>query len=306
MVRLMGYGSREELMAQAAVNLYPNAEERQRFRTALEERGSQRDWEVALKQKDGRLIRCLESVSVSRDAVGRIVRYQGAIVDITERMEMAERLHREQELARLVVDGSPDTIAVLDGNGIYTFVSSRVESLIGRKPEDTCQQARRAADIVNSLLTFSQPAAMGRHTVRLEDILRQVLVMREEALESGRVSVKLLAPANAWQVQGDSTQLPQVFLNLIVNAKQAIQENGSPGKIAISIRNKGRLVVTEIQDNGPGIRPEILPHLFDPFFTTKRPGGGTGLGLTMSLALVKGHGGTLEAENASEWRCQRW
>jgi PAS domain S-box-containing protein len=430
MARLLGYSSREELLAVPAVDLYPTPAERERFQRELECHGTLQDWECTMKRKDGALIHCLDSASVIRDAAGRVIRYQGATVDITRRIEMEERLHREQEFVRHLVDSSPDLIGVLDSHGVYTFVSSRADSLLGFKPEEIvgqpmgvrlapddiplvraifvrlmqgelkeaqfeCRlrhrdgslrtvrtnagplrgkdgtivgvvasardvteskkleqqiqqneklasmgqmlagvahelnnpltailgvseilreraaddqsrrhsemvytQARRAANIVQSLLTFSRPTSPERHPVHVEDILRRAIQLHEDAIQNARVDAAILATPDVPPVKGEPTQLLQVFLNLIINAEQAIRETGQPGKITVAIFQRNDTVVAEVRDTGLGIHPEILPRIFEPFFTTKRPGGGTGLGLTMSLALVKEHGGTLEAETA--------
>jgi len=97
---------------------------------------------------------------------------------------------------------------------------------------------------------------------------------------------------------GDQKLLTQVFLNIITNAEQAISSVRDHGTLNISIvRSGGNLVVTFV-DDGPGISPENTGKLFDPFFTTKRPGGGSGLGLTISLAVAKEHGGRIEVQSA--------
>ena len=98
---------------------------------------------------------------------------------------------------------------------------------------------------------------------------------------------------------GDSNQLIQVFLNLVVNAEQAIREVREAGTIRVRM-GRGAAgdpnVWASIQDDGPGVPEEILEKIFDPFFTTKRPGRGTGLGLSISLAIVREHGGDIQVQ----------
>jgi histidine kinase len=131
----------------------------------------------------------------------------------------------------------------------------------------------------------------------MEEIFRRAVQLHEDAIRNAHVDVVILATPNLPPVKGEPTQLLQVFLNLVINAEQAIQETGKPGKISLAIFQRDDMIVAEVHDTGPGIHSDILPRIFEPFFTTKRPGGGTGLGLTMSLALIKEHGGALEAEN---------
>jgi signal transduction histidine kinase len=90
----------------------------------------------------------------------------------------------------------------------------------------------------------------------------------------------------------------QVFLNLLLNAEQAIRENREKGTIRVRMGRDRDSVCIVFQDDGPGIAPENLPHIFDPFFTTKRPGRGTGLGLSICKTLLREHGGNIEAANA--------
>ncbi len=101
-------------------------------------------------------------------------------------------------------------------------------------------------------------------------------------------------------VMADPNQLMQVFLNLILNADQAIRESREKGTIRIRLGRNPNSVWVMFQDDGPGIAPEVLPHIFDPFFTTKRPGRGTGLGLSICKTLLREHNGNIEAATAPD------
>ena len=90
----------------------------------------------------------------------------------------------------------------------------------------------------------------------------------------------------------------QVFLNLILNAEQAIREVRDRGTLRIRLSNSGGAVSASFQDDGPGIPSDILTNIFDPFYTTKRPGRGTGLGLSICKSVMKEHNGTIEAATA--------
>jgi signal transduction histidine kinase len=90
----------------------------------------------------------------------------------------------------------------------------------------------------------------------------------------------------------------QVFLNLILNAEQAIREGRDKGTIRIRVGQRPGSVWVTFQDDGPGIAADILPHIFDPFFTTKRPGRGTGLGLSICKTVLREHSGNIEAAAA--------
>ena len=96
-------------------------------------------------------------------------------------------------------------------------------------------------------------------------------------------------------VNGDSHQLMQIFLNLILNAEQAMREARELGTLRIRLEQSGKAIAVTFQDDGPGIAAEVLPNIFDPFYTTKRPGRGTGLGLSICKAILREHGGEIEA-----------
>jgi CheY-like chemotaxis protein len=130
----------------------------------------------------------------------------------------------------------------------------------------------------------------------LPDLLQRTLQLHEHSLRANHIHVDLSARPDLPTVLGDSNQLTQVFLNLIVNAEQAIHEVRDRGTLRIRLGVVGERVLITFQDDGVGIRRELLPRIFDPFFTTKRPGRGTGLGLSICLAIIREHNGDISAQ----------
>ena len=118
-------------------------------------------------------------------------------------------------------------------------------------------------------------------------------------LRQKNVRLDLKAAAGLPAIEADPRLLQQVFVNLITNAEQAITGARDSGTISATVNRNDGKIVFEFADDGPGIPGPNLAKIFDPFFTTKRPGGGTGLGLTIALAIVKEHGGTIEVDSAS-------
>jgi two-component system cell cycle sensor histidine kinase/response regulator CckA len=429
LVHMLGYDSKEELLRHNFAELYDKPEARQKIIRLLEDTGSIQNTELVLRRKDGKKVYCLTSGFAIRDASGRPVRLQGTLVDVTERMEIERKLHREQEFGRQLIECFPDMIAVMDREGRFTYVSERSREVLGVSPaeylgrhigssthpddrdellkmvqdivsgrsdhaqiesrvrrgdgvwrtlrtsaspmfdedgritgvvasvrdvteanlaeqqnvqkekfaamgqmmagaahelnnpltailgvsdllreratDDTSkrqidlvlQQARRAAGIVQNLLAFSRPAMQGRMKLRLGEVLRDVLRAQRAALTAKNISVKFDPPGEVLPVEGDRRLLSQIFSNLVINSEQAISSAHDRGEIEVSVRDlEGRVCVT-IADDGPGIPPENISKIFDPFFTTKRPGGGSGLGLTICMAVVKDHGGTIEVSS---------
>jgi PAS domain S-box-containing protein len=160
------------------------------------------------------------------------------------------------------------------------------------------QQARRATEIVQNLMYFSRPPAPGKTPVNLSELVDRTLHLHAYSLRKSNITVDFLTEADLPRITGDPHQLMQVFLNLMLNAEQAIREAREKGTLRIRLRKTDGLIQVTFEDDGPGIAPEILPNIFDPFYTTKRPGRGTGLGLSICKAVLKEHSGNIEAASA--------
>jgi CheY-like chemotaxis protein len=117
-------------------------------------------------------------------------------------------------------------------------------------------------------------------------------------LQQKNIKAEVTVAAPLPEVEGDPKLLAQVFTNILLNAEQAISAVRDGGTIEISLSRSGGNLAVAFTDNGPGISRQIIDKIYDPFFTTKRPGGGSGLGLTICLAVVKDHGGRIEVESS--------
>ena len=397
---------------------------------AVDDRGGVRTREIKLRRKDGTSAIFLDSSRAVWDASGKIIRYQGTLVDITEKRKMEWELQQQGEFRRRLLEGFPDLILVVDLKERYTFVSSRAQALLGYRPEEMLgrkisemenhapdlvslyrtlvsgdqafgaaefgtrhrdgsgrtmraagsqlvdaegkvsgaifslrditierkleqqiveserlaamgamiggvahelnnpltsilgvsellqdtetnetsrrqlgmlqQQARRAAEIVQNLTYFSRPPAPGKSRINLVEVVERTLNLHAYSLRKNNITVDFLKETGIPYALGDPHQLMQVFLNLIVNAEQAIRELRDRGTLRIRLGKGDKTVWVSFHDDGPGILKENLPSIFDPFYTTKRPGRGTGLGLSICKSVMKEHNGTVEAANSPE------
>jgi PAS domain S-box-containing protein len=136
LVRMLGYDSKEELLSHSLADLLPDTEQRRLLRQEVDTQPMLQGRELTLYRKDGSPIICLNTAAVVRDTMGKVARYHGALMDITERREMERRLYQQQEFARRLVGGFPDLIFVLDASGHYTFTSPRVKEILGYEAED--------------------------------------------------------------------------------------------------------------------------------------------------------------------------
>ena len=155
------------------------------------------------------------------------------------------------------------------------------------------KSAQRCQKIVQSLLSFARRAAPERKPVSVNRLIEDVLEMIAYPLRTSNVKVITQFGTKLPVVLADGHQVQQVVLNLINNARQAIEAHTDSGRITITTSHDVRFVRIVIQDNGPGIAPENLKRIFDPFFTTKEVGKGTGLGLSLCYGMIREHGGNI-------------
>lgn len=159
------------------------------------------------------------------------------------------------------------------------------------------KSAHRCHKIVHSLLSFARQDAPERKRVDLHTLVDEVLEIMAYDLRTSDVAiVRELAPRLP-PLLADPHQLQQVFVNILSNARQAMEPCERKGRIVIRTREHAGRVTIEFEDNGPGIRPEHLARIFDPFFTTKPVGKGTGLGLSLCYGIIQEHGGNIVARS---------
>jgi len=159
--------------------------------------------------------------------------------------------------------------------------------------------ANRMRDIIRDIGALASADESTQLPFDLKEAVRASLRMAEAELR-GRATVTLRMDGNT-QVIGSIGRMSQVFVNLLVNAVQAIgNERARDGRIVVVVRGDGTRVVAEVSDNGPGIPPAMLNRVFEPFFTTKPVGQGTGLGLFLCRNIVRRHGGELRVRSTAQ------
>jgi PAS domain S-box-containing protein len=426
LVTILGYESKEDLLSLPPERLSVDAGVDPVLGSGGSQSGRTRTREVQLRRRDGGVAVCVDTSTGVMEAE-RVVRYQGTLVDVTEKRALERQLRRQEEFRQHLLESFPDLILVLDLKGQYTFVSARIGELLGYGPEQlmgknvedventspelaalyrtvaagqssltSCEygsrhhdgswrtmlgmaspllddegkpagviisvrdmtmekkleqqiiqserlaamgqmiggfahelnnpltsilgmaellqegdvseasrkqvsilhkEARRAAEIVQNLQYFARPPAPGRSQVNLNELVLRTVQMQTYPLRKSNITVDFLPEPAIPAIMADPNQLMQVFLNLLLNAEQAIRESRDKGTIRVRIGRNADSVWVVFQDDGPGIADENLTHIFDPFFTTKRPGRGTGLGLSICKTVLREHGGNIEANS---------
>ena len=231
--------------------------------------------------------------------VGTIV----ILEDVTRRVELEEQLQISEKMASI---GLLAAGVAHEVNTPLTGISSFTQMLLeGADPEDPRtrllekieRQTFRAAKIVNGLLNLSRtPAATGTDVapVDLNTVINDVLSLLEHQFELQRVKVRRELSDGPVVVAGQEHKLQQVFLNLFLNAKDAMPKGGW---LSVSTSVKDEKVMVELADTGSGIPSECLARIYDPFFTTKSIGQGTGLGLSITYGIVREHQGSIDCES---------
>ncbi|MGE5235577.1 MAG: sensor histidine kinase [Acidobacteriota bacterium] len=158
--------------------------------------------------------------------------------------------------------------------------------------QDVYFETERATEIVRSLLDFTRREKPDLVPLDLADVIQSTVRLAQNEMAINNVTYESDLPAGLPRVRGASNQLRQVFLNLFLNAVQAMPKGGTL-RVSAASHEEGK-VCAEVHDDGVGIPPDILPHVFDPFFTTKEPGQGTGLGLSVSYSIIKKFGGDIQ------------
>ena len=160
--------------------------------------------------------------------------------------------------------------------------------------KDVVQEAGRSKKIISNLLDFARESSSELEPLALEEILQGTIALASNQVKLSGIKILLQSTGNLPRVHGDSQQLQQVFLNLILNAIDA-SPKGSKIEVLVLPADDPKYVAVKVIDSGNGIPEHILHSIFDPFFTTKPKGSGTGLGLSVSQGIVAKHGGRISA-----------
>jgi two-component system cell cycle sensor histidine kinase/response regulator CckA len=242
------------------------------------------------------------------DATGAIVGSISVSIDVTDRHRLQAQLARAERMASLgmlaagVAHEVNNPLSFVLGN--LELIQRDLDAMRGSAPaevverfEECVRDARTGAErvraIVGQLKVFSRVDEQPMRPVDVLVSVESALSMAHNEIRHRARLVRDLAPVN--KVMADEGRLSQVFLNLLLNAAQAIPEGDEAGnEVRVVLRQTARYVHFEVHDTGVGIAPDVLPKIFDPFFTTKSVGVGTGLGLAICHAIVTALGGRIE------------
>jgi two-component system NtrC family sensor kinase len=218
--------------------------------------------------------------------------------DTQAQLVQAAKMSALGQLVSGVAHELNNPLSVIIGYG-QLLLSRDTPQALRRPVELMVAQGDRMAKIVRNLLFFARQRPPERAAVRLQAVIEQTLALRLNQLTLSGITVETEFASDLPEITGDAQQLEQVFLNLLLNAEQAILEMKPQGRIVVrtGVSPDGRTLLAEVVDDGPGIPPEVLPRVFEPFYTTKTVGSGTGLGLSVSYGILEEHGGKLSVRS---------
>jgi two-component system, cell cycle sensor histidine kinase and response regulator CckA len=310
LARMLGFDSPEELIGlrtDIATQEYVKPEMRAEFTETLEKHGLVQNFEYQAYRKDGKIIWVSENARVVRDPRGRILHYDGTVEDITHHRELEEQLRQMQKIEAI---GRLAGGVAHDFNNILMAISSYAELLDKKLTDDSTRRyaneivkaTDRGSSLTEGLLTVSRKQVVSPKVLDLNTLISEQIKMLTRLIPEN-IELRFVA-GDIGRVKADPSQVQQVLMNLIINARDAMS-NG--GQLAIETGNAeldvghslteqvqpGKYVMVSVSDNGCGMSAETKSHIFEPFFTTKEQGKGTGLGLAIVFGIVKQSGGQI-------------
>ncbi|MFN9922315.1 MAG: ATP-binding protein [Acidobacteriota bacterium] len=238
-------------------------------------------------------------VTKDQTQIGRLIIFD----DITDRADLENRLVQADKLSSIGLLAAGVAHEVNTPLAVISTYAQMLAKRLGGDEQKAAmldkisKQTFRASEIVNSLLNFSRTSTLEWSEVNLNRVIRDTASLIEHQLAKARVTVSFQLEEVLGPIKGNPGKLQQIFLNLFLNARDAMEAMPSRGVLTVRTWSDGDLVHVEVADSGAGIAPEHLDRIFDPFFTTKGAKKGTGLGLSVTYGIVQEHGGGIDVSS---------
>ena len=317
-LKLLGYSSLEEIKnLDIAKNFYINPEDRKDYLRQIKKNGFVKDYEIRLKKKDGSEIIVLETSTAIYDKDKKnVIAIRGIIRDITKQRKMEKQL---AQIKKMEYIGTLAGGVAHDFNNLLTVINGYAEMALMDMDADNplyddilsiLKVGKRAEKLTSQLLAFSRKQIYKPEIVNINEIIISLNKMMRRLIAED-IQIETLLEENIPNIKADKSQLEQIFLNLIVNARDALNASNNHDLQKKIIIETGHIFLDEeyaaehpglvvgnyiffaVSDNGIGMNEEIKSKIFEPFFTTKEKYEGTGLGLSMVFGIVKQNKGSI-------------
>ncbi|MBA2882723.1 PAS domain S-box-containing protein [Desulfosalsimonas propionicica] len=303
-LQFFGFCDKEEALSiETCFQLFWDTRDAAGFWEEINEKGFARGLELPLVDRNGKKLTAIVSASRRVDENGRPAGIYMMLTDTTEKRRMEKYLAQTEKLASIGQLASGVAHEINNPLGVIRcyanlIAKSRAEDAqvvedlqIIRKHTDQCKS------VVEALLNFARVSEPRKAAADVRACLEEVLSVLEVQFQKSRIEIRRCFADDLPHVTLDAAKIKQVFMNLLINARQAMENKGSLTVSVQSEPDKNMLSIA-ISDTGAGISDLHIDRIFDPFFTTKGPGKGTGLGLSVSYGIVKQHGGDIVVESA--------
>jgi PAS domain S-box-containing protein len=309
LARIFGYESPQQLiegMRDLARDWYVDPNRREELRRLLAETGAVHNFEHQARRKDGSKAWLLQSVRVVRDENDKLMHYEGTVLDITEKRSLEDQLRQAQKmeavgrLAGGIAHDFNNALSIINGYSelLQLALANDGNGNLGRQAGEIQAAGQRAASLTRQLLAFSRKQIIQPVVLDLNSVVKDLDKMLRRLIGED-ISLEIKLGTCLRQVKIDQGQIQQVFMNLAVNARDAMPTGG---RLVIETCNTdldemyvrqhpyakaGHYVMISVSDTGCGMDKETQARIFEPFFTTKEIGKGTGLGLSTVFGIVK-------------------
>ncbi len=308
---VLGYKARDVIGKMNIEKIYPEGMARKVMQMMRSQDyggvGRLRSYPMVHIRQDGKVIEGSLSAAIIYDAEGKEMASVGIFVDLTERLEMEEKLRRTQEQLlqseKLAAMGRLTSQIAHELNNPLYGIMNTLELLKSEIPEQSkrrkilemaLSETVRLTDLLKKMLSFSRPDQEERQVTSINTILEEILLLYEKQLREHGIRVVEEFDDNVGPVFASRNQLRQVFLNIIANARDAMPNGGT---LKVKTESQDGDVLIRISDTGMGIKNSDINKIFDAFFTTKDSVKGVGLGLSVCYGFIKDHGGDIWVES---------
>jgi len=315
LIKIFGYKNKSELLRVPVEQLYQSPLDRKIFVKDINRLGHVENREMVLLKKDGSPVWCsINSVAVKNEA-GEIIYHDGLIDDITEKIIMENRIRQTQkmeaigQLAGGVAHDFNNILTVIQGHAELGMMKADKNDPVYKDLREIHTSGKRAGNLTRQLLAFSRKQPMALQILDINNVITNLEKMVRRLIgEDINIIINLASGLPA--INADPGQLEQILLNILINARDAINATNSGNNRTIHIDTQyieidkefvmhhpgskaGAHILMAISDTGTGMDEKIRAKIFDPFFTTKEPGKGTGLGLATVFGIVKQNNGSI-------------